>query len=324
MSSSPRLPRFGAHVSIAGGHHKALQLAHEVGCEIVQVFTKNNMQWSGPPLSEEAIALYEEARRRLNPALVFAHSGYLINLCATKPDNLTRSRESLLDELTRCNQLDLPFLVLHPGAHLGVGEEAGLALIRESLTWVLERAPGQAQVALEVTAGAGSVLGGRLEHLATIMEGHPHAERLSICLDTCHLFAAGYDLRGEKALETFLTEFDRHLPWEKVVSLHLNDSKGALGSHLDRHDNLGRGQLGWETFLPLLKHPRFAQIPFCLETPKGDKNQNDIQTLRQLKALREDTSLEEVLQQHPLPTPTKKAAKKTTKKKSATKKAAKK
>lgn len=279
--------RVGAHLSIAGGHHKALELGVELGCEAVQIFTKNNMQWMAPPLGQEAIASYLRAREATDFSNVFAHSGYLINLAATNPANLEKSRESLLLELGRCTQLELPFIVLHPGAHLGAGEEAGLDRIAESLDGLFAKYPGETRIALETTAGQGSCLGARIEHLAYLLEKSREPERLAVCLDTCHLFAAGYDIRTPEGIDEFVTEFRRHLPWENVVCAHLNDSKGELGSRLDRHQLLGQGKIGWTCFETILHHPAFAEIPLCIETPKGKDNANDREMLRKLKQARD-------------------------------------
>ncbi len=276
----------GAHCSIAGGHDKALQLGKELGCEVVQIFTKNNMQWSAKPIDPAALSLYFQAKEETAIDRVFAHAGYLINLASIDRGNLKQSRHALLDELNRCSLLKLPFIVLHPGAHLGAGEEKGLQRVVESIDWILDRYEGETRIALESTAGQGSVLGAETAHLAFLIKNSKQPNRLAVCLDTCHLFAAGYDLRKTSDIDTYLRHFRRHLSWKKVVCLHLNDSKGALGQHLDRHEVLGRGQIGWTCFETVLKHSAFAQIALCLETPKGKNNINDRKTLRQLKRLR--------------------------------------
>lgn len=286
MTSRHRKFQVGAHVSIAGGHHKALESAADLGCEVVQIFTKNNMQWMAPPLTESAIAAYRDAREKSGISRIFAHSGYLINLAATNADNLQKSRESLLLELVRCTQLELPFIVLHPGAHMGAGEEAGLNLIVESLEWIFQHYTGPTRIALEVTAGQGSCLGARLEDLATILDKFHSPDRLAVCLDTCHLFAAGYDIRTREDVDRFVKQFKSVMPWEKVVCVHMNDSKGKLGSHLDRHELLGAGQLGWECFETILNHPAYAHLPLCLETPKGKDNVNDRAMLAKMKGAR--------------------------------------
>jgi deoxyribonuclease IV len=282
-------PRFqvGVHLSIAGGHHKALDLGRDLGCEVVQIFTKNNMQWMAPPLASKAIDAYLQAREGSAFASIFGHSGYLINLAATDPSNLEKSRQSLLLELVRCSQLELPFIVLHPGAHLGAGEQAGLDLIAESLEWIFARYPGGTRIALETTAGQGSCVGNRIEHLAYLFAKVKEPERLAVCLDTCHLFAAGYDIRTPAGIDAFIAGFRRHLSWENVVCVHMNDSKGGLASRIDRHELLGDGKIGWTCFETILHHPAFAEIPLCIETPKGKDNANDREMLRKMKEARE-------------------------------------
>jgi deoxyribonuclease IV len=287
MSSRKKHHEVGAHLSVAGGHHKAFELAIDLGAEVVQIFTKNNMQWMAQPLAESAITAYRKAREEAGISRVFAHSGYLINLAATSPENLQKSRESLLLELVRCTQLELPFIVLHPGAHLGAGEEAGLNRIVESLDWIFGHYTGDTQIALEVTAGQGSCLGAKIEHLAYVMREFHAPERLAVCLDTCHLFAAGYDIRTAGGMDDFIGQFSKQIPWEKVVCVHINDSKGGLGSHTDRHELLGEGKIGWECFDTILHHKDFAHLPLCLETPKGKDNANDRQTLARLKSARD-------------------------------------
>lgn len=278
--------RVGAHCSTQGGHDKAIHLAKEVGCEVVQVFTKNNMQWAAKPLAPEAVAAYEVAKAETGITEVFAHAGYLINLAGNRADNHAKSRASLQDELVRCRQLALPFMVMHPGAHLGEGREVGLKRIVKALDDILGDDDGATRIALEITAGGGSLLGGQVEDLAWLLDHAKHRERLAVCLDTCHLFAAGYDLRSAAAIDDFIGVFSKLIPWEEVVCVHLNDSKGPLGGHKDRHELLGAGELGWTCFETIVRHPAFAAIPLCLETPKGDDNANDSETLERLKAAR--------------------------------------
>ncbi len=276
----------GAHCSIAGGHDKAIYLGQNLGCEVIQVFTKNNMQWFAKPLLQKSIDDYKKAKNETGLKNVFAHAGYLINLATTKPENLEKSRQSLLDELNRSSQLEFPFIVLHPGAHLGKGEEAGLNLIIESLDIVFKKYEGETKIALEITAGSGTVMGNKIEHLAYLIKNSPHGDRLVVCLDTCHLFAAGYDVRTKIGINNFIKEFEKNLAWEKIVCLHMNDSKNDLGSRKDRHELLGKGKIGIECFETIMTHKKFAEIPICLETPKGDDNINDRNTLIQLKKMR--------------------------------------
>ncbi len=287
----------GCHCSISGGHDKALRLGKKLGCECVQVFTKNNMRWFAKPLQEEAVAAYQTAREETGITNVFGHAGYLINLAAKNPANLRKSRQSLLDELERCAQLKLPFLVLHPGAHLGQGEEAGLKKILESLDWVFRRYDGPAKIALETTSGQGSVLGCKLAHLERLLKTSVHGARLAVCLDTCHLFSAGYDLRAPAAIEQFVKNFKKHLPWKKIAAVHLNDSKRELGSRKDRHELLGKGEIGWTCFKTMLRHPAFSRLPLCLETPKDKKHENDRAQILKLKTLRDKTARIQPLRQ---------------------------
>lgn len=287
-TSSPQtFPRVGAHVSTAGGHHKGVAEALRVGCEIVQFFTKNNMQWDAKPFTPKELDLYHAAVESSGLDAIFGHSGYLINLAGPEgSDNLEKSIHSLVLELERCDQLKFPFLVLHPGSHLNQGEEAGLNQILKSLEIVFARYPGDTCIALETTAGQGSNLGAKLEHLQYIYDQCPQRERLVFCLDTCHLFAAGYDLRSAQQVDDFVKKFSSLLPWDRVKAVHCNDSVGGLGSRKDRHALLGKGEIGWECFDALLQHPAFKAIPLCLETPKGTNNQNDIETLAELKRRR--------------------------------------
>ncbi|TVR46830.1 MAG: deoxyribonuclease IV [Puniceicoccaceae bacterium] len=284
---SPTGPSFGAHVSIAGGHHRALERATALGCEHAQVFTKNNLQWFARPLDEAGVAAWGEARECTGLAAVFAHAGYLINLAGEDPENLDRSRRSLLDELERCRRLGLPFIVLHPGSHRGRGAEAGLEQVLASLDWIFARFDGATRIALEFTAGQGDALGRSIEEIAWLLDHSAHRDRLAVCLDTCHLFAAGYDLRTAADVDRFVRGFRRQIPWENVVCLHANDSKGDLGSRIDRHEVLGRGRLGGPCFEAIIAHPAFRGLPFCLETPKGKDNINDRTTLAALKAIRD-------------------------------------
>lgn len=286
VKANPGKHKVGAHCSIAGGHDKALFLANDLGCELLQIFTKNNMQWSAKPITKEALHRYREAKRETGLKRIFAHAGYLINLASNQPEVLHKSRAALLDELERCRLLGLPFIVLHPGAHLGAGEKKGLNRIIDSLHWVLHRFEGKTKIALEVTAGQGTVLGSKIEHLACLIKNSKSGNRLVVCLDTCHLFAAGYDLRKSHDLDTFIRHFRKNLPWRNVVCVHLNDSKGPLGKRLDRHEILGKGKIGWPCFRTIMNHPAFANVALCLETPKGVDNINDRKTLKKLKQFR--------------------------------------
>jgi len=243
------------------------------------------MQWRASPLSEREIAGFREGLKECGIQATVSHDSYLINLGSPEPVTLQKSLDAFADEIERCEQLGIPFLVFHPGSHVGSGEAAGLQRIADSLNAVLGQKPGyKTQVLLENTAGQGSNLGYRFEHLAEILAKTEDSSRLGVCLDTCHLFAAGYDLRTCSAYEATFREFDAIMGLNRVKAFHLNDSKKGLGSRVDRHANIGKGELGLDPFRFLLNDPRFAGLPMLLETPGGDEAYcNDLQTLRSLK-----------------------------------------
>ncbi len=278
----------GAHVSTSGGVFQAIERAVSIGCTAMQIFVKNNMQWSAPPLGAEEIQRFTQHPERGQLRVVFGHSGYLINLAATG-ENRDRSIRSLRLELERADALELPFLVLHPGAHLGIGQERGMALVAEALDEIHEQLPKiRCRVALETTAGQGSSLGHRLEELAAIRATVKAPERLCYCLDTAHLFAGGYDLTTETGTRNVLTEIDSLLKWKNVAAIHLNDSKTGLGSRVDRHEHIGKGKIGLEAFRVLMNEPQAAQIPKVLETPKGKEMKEDVENMQRLRALLRD------------------------------------
>ena len=251
----------------------------------MQIFVKNNMQWFAKDAFAEAeLRKWHEGVGQLGS--VFGHTGYMINLAATNADFLARSRQALQEELLRAEQLGLPFLVLHPGAHLGEGEEAGLAKVIASLDAVHAAAPGlRTRVALENTAGQGTCLGHRLEHLAAILAQVKNPERLCICVDTAHLHAAGYDLGTVPAARKVFREFDRVVGLRHLAALHLNDSKTALGSRVDRHEHIGKGHIGLEGFRYIMNEPRFRDVPKVLETPKGKEMAEDVENMVALRGL---------------------------------------
>ena len=277
-------PPLGIHVSIAGGFPKAIGRGVELGCEAIQIFVKSASQWRGRPLAAEEVAEFrrEHAASPIGPLL--AHSSYLINLAATDEAILERSRWALGDELDRCQALGVQGLVVHPGAHLGAGEEAGLDRIAESLDAVYAQRPGcPVRVLLENTAGQGTVLGYRLEQLEATLARAACRERLGIALDTCHAFAAGYPLHEETGLAELLAEMEERFGIHRVGCLHLNDSKKPFASRRDRHANLGQGEMGAETFRRLVAEPRLAAVPMLLETPAGDDNEGYRQDLALLR-----------------------------------------
>ncbi|MBD3308899.1 deoxyribonuclease IV [candidate division KSB3 bacterium] len=277
----------GSHVSIAGGLHKAFGVAQEIGCTAIQIFTKNANRWQAKPLQPKQIERFLIEWKASGIASVVVHDSYLINLGTPKDDLLHKSREALLIELQRCQALQIPYLVMHPGAHVGSGEEAGLKRVAASFDYVHEQTPGYAtQILVETTAGQGTNLGYCFEHLATILDLVKQPERLGICFDTCHAFAAGYELRTEAGYHEAFERFDKILGLERLKAIHLNDSLKGLGSRVDRHQGIGQGILGLEPFRFIMNDPRLTSIPKILETPKGDDPvQADRENLRILRSL---------------------------------------
>ena len=276
----------GAHMSIAGGANMAIERARSINCTAMQMFVKNNMQWFARPLARDEITRFSEHRQRGEPLSIFAHANYLINLAATNGQFHANSIRSLSEELLRAHQLDLPFLVLHPGAHLGAGEDAGLEKIVESIDRVFFGLPKvKTRIALETTAGQGSCLGSKFEHLAYIIGRVREPERLCVCLDTAHIFAAGYDISSETAIRKTLREFDGVIGLHRLAAIHLNDSKTTAGSRVDRHEHIGRGKIGLHAFRFIMRHRRFRNIPKVLETPKGKDLKEDVINLKTLHRL---------------------------------------
>ena len=276
----------GAHMSIGGGVQRAIERARSIECTAMQIFVKNNMQWFARPLQREEIRAFLEHAQRRELAAVFGHANYLINLAATNPRFHANSIRALSEELTRADQLGLPFLVLHPGAHLGAGEAAGLEKIAASIDQVFARIPKvKTRLALETTAGQGSCLGHTFKHLAEIMTRVREPERLAVCLDTAHVFAAGFDLTTAAGTRKMFREFERTIGLEHLVALHLNDSKTARGSRVDRHEHIGKGKIGLEAFRVIMRDRRFRKIPKVLETPKGKELHEDVENMKVLRGL---------------------------------------
>src|SRR5205085_5675370 len=276
----------GAHMSIGGGVHTAIERGCSIKCTAIQMFVKNNMQWFARPLAREEIRAFLEHRQRRDLLSIFAHANYLINLAATNPQFLKNSIRALAEELTRADQLELPFLVLHPGAHLGAGEEAGLQKIVASINRVFRKIPKvKTRIALETTAGQGSCLGHRFEQLAYIIENVREPERLCVCLDTAHVFAAGYEIDSEAGVKKTFREFDRLIGLSRLAAIHLNDSKTPRGSRVDRHQHIGKGQIGLHAFRSIMRDRRFRRIPKVLETPKGKELREDVANMKTLRRL---------------------------------------
>lgn len=276
----------GAHVSAAGGMPRAVERAIEAGCDALQLFIKSPRQWRTRPLVRGEAGAFRDAFRRSSLRRAVAHGTYLVNLAATDPATLKRSRRTLGVELARCQTLGVPDLVIHPGTHLGRGVERGIEAVAASLAVVLAQRRGRAtRLLLENTAGQGTTLGSRLEQLAEIRRLSGHRERIAFCIDTCHAFAAGYRLDRRAGWEDFVGALDRHLGLADVACLHLNDSAHGAGSRRDRHANIGRGRLGRAAFRRLLREPRLDGLPMILETPLGGDGRGHARDLALLRRL---------------------------------------
>ncbi len=264
----------------------AIERACSIKCRAMQMFVKNNMQWFARPLARDEIRAFLEHRQRGELLSIFAHANYLINLAATNPQFHANSLRALSEELTRADQLKLPFLVLHPGAHLGAGEEAGLKKIVASIDKVLRKLPKlKTRIALETTAGQGSCLGHTFKQIAFIFDNVREPQRLCVCLDTAHVFAAGYDIGSEAAIKKTFRELDRTIGLERLVAIHVNDSKTVRGSRVDRHEHIGKGKIGLDAFRFIMRDRRLGNIPKVLETPKGKDLREDVENLKTLRGL---------------------------------------
>jgi deoxyribonuclease-4 len=277
---------FGAHCSTGGGVHMALVRAQQIGASMCQLFVKNNMQWFSRPHEPQELALYANQVAAGKLHTIFGHAGYLINLGAPESPNRVNSIKSLTQEIQLATALGLPFLVMHPGAHLGAGEKEGVERIVEGLNEVFIITKGSpVRIALENTAGQGSCLGHRIEHLADIFQRVKRPERLGICLDTAHFFEAGFDLRTQKGWDDAIGQVEKLIGLKQILAFHLNDSKTDLGSRVDRHAGIGQGKIGKEAFRHILNDPRFKDLPGCLETPKSKDLHEDVENLAILRSL---------------------------------------
>ncbi len=285
-------PRLGAHMSIAGEPANALRLGQSIGCETIQIFTRSPNRWQAPPLTDEQAATFRQVQRETGIHPVVAHSAYLINLASPDAALWRRSVEAAAEELTRCARLGVGDYVLHPGAHTGAGELPGLQRIAEGLKAALEAtAAGGVRILLETTSGAGTHLGYRLEHLAWLIEHAGAGPRLGVCLDTAHLYGAGYALADRRSYRSFWAEFDALIGLERLGAMHLNDSLKERGSRGDRHAQIGEGLIGLQAFAMLVNDQRLSQVPMILETPKGPDLREDVQNLALLRSLmREDAT----------------------------------
>jgi deoxyribonuclease-4 len=284
------MPILGAHQSIAGGYHKAVERAVGRGCNCVQLFTKNNNQWRAKPITAQESEKFRQTLQQSSLTHPLAHDSYLINLASPDPILWRNSLLAFVEELRRAELLGIPFVVTHPGCYTGSDEKSGIRQVIRALYEIHDKTQYlQVRCLLETTAGQGTALGWRFEQLAAILDGVKQPGRLGICFDTCHVFAAGYPLSTTKEYSATMKSFDRLIGLGRIKAFHLNDSRRELGSRVDRHEHIGRGRLGLEPFRLLLNDRRFQQIPMYLETPKDENGEDDwdainLATLRTLDA----------------------------------------
>lgn len=276
----------GAHMSIAGGLHKAIERAVAAGCGTLQIFTRSSNQWKGKPVSDADAELFRSTFAASGLHEVISHDIYLINLAAPPGDTRDKSLAAFADEMATCARLGINKIVMHPGSHTSDTPEVGLQRVVEAFDQLFSEVPQyQGRVLLETTAGQGTNLGRHFEELRTIIDNSRYPERFAICFDTCHTFAAGYDTTTIQGYQAVMNEFDRILGLERLQCFHFNDSKKGLGSRVDRHDHIGQGMLGLEPFRSIMNDPRFVRIPKILETPKGDSDEMDQINLALLRGL---------------------------------------
>jgi deoxyribonuclease-4 len=273
-------------MSISGGVDKALLQGKEVGCDTVQLFTKSSRQWASKALNKEEIVNFHAAKQSTGFPIVVAHDSYLYNFAA--PDEILRKKSvnGLIDEMERCEALGIAYLIAHPGAHVGTGEDTGIKLIAKSIDEMHKACSGYTtKLAIEITAGQGSNLGYRFQQVRQIIDATKAPERVRVCFDTEHAFAAGYDLRTKDGYERTFAEFDETIGLKLLVAFHLNDAKKDLGCRVDRHEHIGKGFLGLDAFRLLLNDRRFWGLPMCLETPKSADCHEDRENLATLRSL---------------------------------------
>lgn len=277
----------GAHQSIAGGYHKAVERAHLAGCDCVQLFTKNASQWASKSIQPDDANRFRKALQESKISHPIAHDSYLINLASPDPQLWRKSVDAFVAELGRAEALDISYVVTHPGAYTTGSEEGGLRNVVRALNEVRQQCRGlRAQCLLETTAGQGTSLGWRFEQLRAIFDSLAEPDRVGVCFDTCHVYSAGYMLSTKKGYEATMAAFDRLVGLERIKAFHLNDSRGRRGSRIDRHEHIGRGRLGKAAFRLLLGDDHFRQVPMYLETPKGEQDgvDWDVINLRVLRA----------------------------------------
>ncbi len=274
----------GAHMSIVDGIHHALERGESIGCSTIQLFTKNNRQWKARPLTKNDIELYQQAAKQSSIKWVVAHATYLINIGSPDKTIEKKSINAVIMELKRCQALGIPYLVLHPGSHVKTNQDSCIQQISDNLNKIFASAPGKTMLLLETMAGQGSSVCYSFEHIALIIKQSKYKRRLGVCLDTCHIFAAGYDFRTKKTYEATWKEFDSTIGFNKLKVIHINDSKKDLGSQVDRHEEIGKGKIGKQAFRLLFNDKRFFNIPKILETPKNSLD-DDLRNMETIYAL---------------------------------------
>lgn len=281
----------GAHVSIAGGLYKAPERGKQLGCESIQIFTKSQRQWFAKPISDSDAEKFQDSVLRNGIVSVVAHSAYLINLGAIDDEKWKKSKDAFYDEMIRAEKLRIPYLVFHPGAHMGAGERNGLKRISDALNEIISKAENmKIKLLLETTAGQGTNLGYKFEHLAEIIDMVDDKKKMAVCFDTAHVFEAGYDIRIREGYMEIIDQFDSIIGIDKLKVFHLNDSKTELGSRVDRHANIGKGVLGLNAFRIIINDDRFKNTPMILETPGGEPMYEE--DLKVLRALLEDNEID--------------------------------
>lgn len=276
----------GAHMSISGGLHKAIERAVAAGCGALQIFTRSSNQWKGKPVSDKDAELFHSTFAASGLHEVISHDIYLINLAAPEGDTRDKSLTAFGDEMATCAQLGINKIVMHPGSHTTDSPEVGLERVIAAFDQLFEQVPQyQGLVLLETTAGQGTNLGRTFEELQTIISGSRYPDRFGVCFDTCHTFAAGYNTATPEGYAEVMAQFDQILGLERLHCFHLNDSKKGLGSRVDRHEHIGQGTLGLEPFRFIMNDARFTAIPKILETPKGDNDELDQMNLKLLRGL---------------------------------------
>ena len=279
------MPYLGAHESVAGGLHHAFAHIKQVGGEALQIFTRNQRQWKPKPVSAEEQESFAQAWQKQPSMVVASHASYLINLASAKPELIAKSIHAFAEECKRCQMLKIPYVVMHPGSHGGDGPEQGLERFVKHMDQALDQTAGEVMLLLETTAGQGTSLGCSFEELAYIIDNSSHGKNLGVCLDTCHIFAAGYDIRSSESYQATMNQFDQQIGLDRIKFFHLNDSKKGLNCRVDRHEHIGKGAIGIEGFRNLLNDPHFAEHPMTLETPKGKDLQEDRDNLATLRGL---------------------------------------